>query len=114
MSNNLPTMSNPAQKMADMLGFDNDSAHLQSLNHGSAEIAARISGAKSATSDNSQAKYFTDAEGHPWPDPAHSKNVGGLPLVSDTFLLQKQQTFNRSKALERMVSWITSCCRIDR
>lgn len=32
---------------------------------------------------------------------AHSKTVGGLPLVSDTFLLQKQQTFNRSKNLER-------------
>lgn len=34
-------------------------------------------------------------------DRAHSKTVGGLPLVSDTFLLQKQQTFNRSKNLER-------------
>ena len=35
---------------------------------------------------------------------AHSKTVGGLPLVSDTFLLQKQQTFNRSKNLERELS----------
>jgi catalase len=34
---------------------------------------------------------------------AHSKTVGGLPLASDVFLFQKQQTFNRSKNLERMV-----------
>ena len=41
----------------------------------------------------------------PW-DRAHSKTVGGLPLVSDTFLLQKQQTFNRSKNLERESSFL--------
>ncbi|EDU41526.1 catalase [Pyrenophora tritici-repentis Pt-1C-BFP] len=41
--------------------------------------------------------------GHPWPDTAHSKTVGGLPLASDVWLFQKQQTFNRSKNLERMV-----------
>lgn len=103
MNGTLPTMSNPAAKMADMLGFDTNSAHLQGLNQGSAETAARISGAKEGTSDNSKAAYFTNNEGIPWPDPAHSKNVGGIPVVSDTFLLQKQQTFNRSKALERMV-----------
>ncbi|KAM0339439.1 hypothetical protein ACHAPQ_001699 [Fusarium lateritium] len=33
---------------------------------------------------------------------AHSKTVGALPLISDTFMLQKQH-FNRSKNLERMV-----------
>jgi len=49
------------------------------------------------------APYFTNAEGIPWPDPAHSKTVGGLPLASDVFLFQKQQTFNRHKLLERMV-----------
>lgn len=34
----------------------------------------------------------------------HSKTVGGLPLISDTFLLQKQQHFNRSKNLESTCS----------
>jgi hypothetical protein len=34
---------------------------------------------------------------------AHSKNIGGIPVASDVFLFQKQQTFNRSKVLERMV-----------
>jgi len=49
------------------------------------------------------APYFTNNEGIPWPDPAHSKTVGGLPLASDVFLFQKQQAFNRHKLLERMV-----------
>lgn len=35
---------------------------------------------------------------------AHSKTIGGLPLVRDTFLLQKQQTFDPSKNLERELS----------
>jgi catalase len=34
---------------------------------------------------------------------AHSKNIGGIPVASDVWLFQKQQTFNRSKNLERMV-----------
>jgi catalase len=33
----------------------------------------------------------------------HSKTIGGIPVASDVFLFQKQQTFNRSKNLERMV-----------
>ncbi|KAL8922917.1 MAG: hypothetical protein Q9208_004879 [Pyrenodesmia sp. 3 TL-2023] len=33
---------------------------------------------------------------------AHTKTVGGIPVFSDTFLVQKQQTFNRSKNLESM------------
>jgi hypothetical protein len=44
--------------------------------------------------------YFTNNEGIPLPDCAHSKNIGGIPLVSDVHLLQKQQHFNRSKNLE--------------
>lgn len=44
--------------------------------------------------------YFTNNEGIPLPDPTHSKNIGGIPLVSDVHLLQKQQHFNRSKNLE--------------
>lgn len=44
--------------------------------------------------------YFTNNEGIPLPDAEHSKNIGGIPLVSDVHLLQKQQHFNRSKNLE--------------
>ncbi|KJK89211.1 hypothetical protein H633G_06935 [Metarhizium anisopliae BRIP 53284] len=40
--------------------------------------------------------YFTNNKGAPFPDPAHSKTVGGLPLASDVLLFQ-------SKNLERMV-----------
>lgn len=48
-------------------------------------------------------------EHHVDPDSrAHSKTVGGIPMISDTFLLQKQQTFNRSKNLESQL------CHADR
>ncbi|KAF9055778.1 catalase [Panaeolus papilionaceus] len=72
-------------------------------NNGPAEIISRVSGVQSTHKAVDDAPYFTNNEGIPWPDPAHSKNLGGIPLVSDTFLMQKQQTFNRSKTLERMV-----------
>ena len=68
-----------------------------------ADIIAKVSGQKSTGKRLDDAPYFTNQDGIPWPDPAHSKTAGGIPVVSDTFLLQKQQTFNRSKALERMV-----------
>lgn len=79
------------------------SSHFQNANEGPATIAAKISGVNTGGKREDDAPYFTNNEGIPFPDPAHSKTVGGLPLVSDTFLLQKQQTFNRSKNLERMV-----------
>lgn len=33
----------------------------------------------------------------------HALNVGGIPVASDVFLMEKQQTFNRSKIVERHV-----------
>ncbi|KAH8151378.1 uncharacterized protein LAJ45_04580 [Morchella importuna] len=75
----------------------------QGANDGPAVTAAKITGVTEGGKKKDDAPYHTNNEGIPWPDIAHSKNVGGLPLVSDTFLLQKQQTFNRSKTLERMV-----------
>ena len=33
----------------------------------------------------------------------HHLNVGGIPVSSDVFLFEKQQTFNRSKIVERHV-----------
>ncbi|KAI5799078.1 catalase [Geopyxis carbonaria] len=68
-----------------------------------AAIAARIAGVHDDGMAKDNQPYFTNNEANPWPDPTHCKNAGGIPLVSDTFLLQKQQTFNRSKNLERLV-----------
>lgn len=77
------------------------SSLFQMHNEGPAEIAAKVAGVVDGGKRKDDAPYFTNNEGIPWPDVAHSKNVGGIPAVSDTFLLQKQQTFNRSKTLER-------------
>ena len=70
-------------------------------NDGPARIIAKVSGVQSGGKREDDGPYFTNNEGIPFPDPAHSKTVGGLPLASDTFLFQKQQHFNRSKNLER-------------
>jgi hypothetical protein len=72
----------------------------QNANDGPAKIIAKVSGVQSGGLREDDGPYFTNNEAIPFPDPAHSKTVGGLPLVSDTFLLQKQQHFNRSKNLE--------------
>ena len=79
------------------------SSLFQNANDGPARIASKITGVDQGGKREDDGPYFTNNEGHPFPDPSHSKTVGGLPLISDTFLLQKQQTFNRSKNLERMV-----------
>ena len=84
----------------------------QNANDGPASIIAKVSGVQSGGMREDNGPYFTNNEGIPFPDPAHSKTVGGLPLVSDTFLLQKQQHFNRSKNLESKL--VLSCDkRID-
>lgn len=69
-------------------------------NDGPAKIIAKVSGVQSGGIREDDGPYFTNNEGIPFPDPAHSKTIGGLPLASDTFLFQKQQHFNRSKNLE--------------
>ena len=76
------------------------SSHFNSANEGPAKIIAKVSGLTSGGKRDDDGPYFTNNEGIPFPDPAHSKTVEGLPLVSDNFLLQKQQHFNRSKNLE--------------
>lgn len=78
-------------------------SHMMSANEGPMDIIAKVSGAREGGKRVDDGPYFTNNEGIPLPDPAHSKNIGGIPLVSDVHLLQKQQHFNRSKALERMV-----------
>ncbi|OQE79247.1 hypothetical protein PENNAL_c0052G06993 [Penicillium nalgiovense] len=79
------------------------SSLFQGANDGPAKTAAKITGVQGIAKRADDGPYFTNNEGIPFPDPAHSKTAGGLPVVSDTFLLQKQQHFNRSKNLERMV-----------
>lgn len=71
------------------------------INEGPAQIAAKVTGVQGAGVRKDKDPYFTNNEGIPWPNPAHSLNIGGIPVMSDTFLLQKQQTFNRGKNLER-------------
>ncbi|KAL1996687.1 hypothetical protein VTN49DRAFT_7552 [Thermomyces lanuginosus] len=100
----------PAQALGEAvgsMGIDPRAPQLSSLfqgaNDGPARTAAKITGVQEGGKREDDAYYFTSNEGLPFPDPSHSKNVGGLPLVSDPFLLQKQQHFNRSKLLERMV-----------
>lgn len=85
--------------------------HMQSANEGPADIIAKVSGAVQGGKREDDAPYFTNNEGIPLPDPEHSKNIGGIPLVSDVHLLQKQQTFNRSKNLERE-SFLFPICQI--
>ncbi|KAF2401669.1 heme-dependent catalase [Trichodelitschia bisporula] len=78
-------------------------SHMNSANEGPADIIGKVSGTVTGGKRVDDGPYFTNNEGIPFPDPAHSKTVGGIPVASDTFLFQKQQHFNRSKPLERMV-----------
>lgn len=77
--------------------------HMQSANEGPADIIAKVSGVVKGGKRVDDGLYFTNNEGIPLPDASHSKTVGGIPVASDVHLFQKQQHFNRSKPLERMV-----------
>lgn len=79
------------------------SSLFQGANDGPAKTAAKLTGVQVPGKRADDGPYFTNNEAIPFPDPAHSKTAGGLPLASDAFLFQKQQHFNRSKLLERMV-----------
>jgi len=78
-------------------------SHNMSINEGPADIISKVAGVTKGGKREDDAPYFTNNEGIPLPDAEHSKNIGGIPLISDVHLLQKQQHFNRSKNLERMV-----------
>lgn len=55
----------------------------------------------SATSH--QPPTLTSVNGYRLGDVSHCLNIGGYPVVSDGILFEKQQTFNRSKIVERAV-----------
>ncbi|KAL1957204.1 hypothetical protein VTO42DRAFT_6238 [Malbranchea cinnamomea] len=103
-------MTHPIQAIGQVVGAagaDPRAPQLSSLfqgaNDGPAKVAVKLTGVQQGGKRADDAPYFTNNEAIPFPDPAHSKNAGGVPLLSDVFLLQKQQHFNRSKTLERMV-----------
>jgi catalase len=109
-SNQFSLLQHPleATKLAIMSQTNGESrstrvSHMMSANEGPMDIIRKVSGAVQSGKREDDGPYFTNNEGIPLPDPAHSKNIGGIPLVSDVHLLQKQQHFNRSKNLERMV-----------
>lgn len=101
--------THPLQAIGEAIGGVGDpralqlSSLFQEANDGPARTAAKLTGVQGPGKRADDGLYFTNNEGIPFPDGAHSKTAGGVPLVSDTFLLQKQQHFNRSKNLERMV-----------
>lgn len=102
--------TNPLQAIEGIIGsvgadprMMQKSSLFMSANEGPASIAAKITGVVSGGKRKDDGPWFTNNEGIPLPDPAHSLNIGGIPVASDIHLFQKQQTFNRSKPLERMV-----------
>lgn len=62
-------------------------------NDGPAKIIAKVSGVQGGGLREDDGPYFTNNEGIPFPDPAHSKTVGGLPLVSDTLSAAETTAF---------------------
>lgn len=58
----------------------------------------------SQTLSHRRTSHLHTLVGQPWPaDGQHALNVGGLPVTSDPFLFEKQQTFVREKIVERRV-----------
>ena len=66
---------------------------------GQEEIAVRMTGAAPHGQRQDDGTYIANSDGIPFPDSAHSKNVGGVLVASDQFLFEKLQRFNRSKTL---------------
>jgi len=73
------------------------------LNDGPAHTASRIAGLVSESQAQDNAPYYTSNFGQLMPDSGHPLNIGGIPYQGDTLLLEKQQTFDRSKLQERIV-----------
>lgn len=80
-------------------------SYYQQNYRGPAQIAAETAGVAELKSEPTNgSKYITSNFGQPWPaDGQHALNVGGIPVTSDNFLFEKQQTFVREKVVERRV-----------
>ena len=79
------------------------SGMISSVHSALTTATAGNSGDGASTSGSKPVPILTTNFGMPMPDPTHSLNIGGHPVVSDTILFEKQQTFNRSKIVERAV-----------
>ena len=73
------------------------------MNEGPAETASRIAGLVSSSEAKDNSPYYTSNFGQLLPDSGHPLNIGGIPYQGDALLLEKQQTFDRSKLTERIV-----------
>ncbi|KPV75803.1 uncharacterized protein RHOBADRAFT_52828 [Rhodotorula graminis WP1] len=73
------------------------------LNDGPAATAARLAGLTQEEPAKDDGMYYTTNFGQVLPDASHALNIGGIPVQTDTALLEKQQAFNRSKIQERIV-----------
>ncbi|ESU12705.1 hypothetical protein FGSG_06596 [Fusarium graminearum PH-1] len=108
-SNQLDPRQHPLEAIGAAIGAEEQtelqtrSSNFQGADEGPASVIAKVSGAQSGGKREDGSSDLPNNKGTPRPNPTYSKTVGGLPLVSDTFLLQKQQHFNRSKTLERVV-----------
>jgi catalase len=92
------------QQNLPIFNMDPQSHYLQK-HRGPAQIAAKISGVSKpkVTEFTNSSQHISNLYGNPWPaDGAHALNVG-IPVTSDPFLFEKQQTFVREKIVERRV-----------
>ena len=68
-------VQHPLKATADAIGSangesrSNRQSHFMSANEGPADIAAKISGVTLGGKREDDSAYFTNNEGHPWPDP---------------------------------------------
>lgn len=74
------SVTHPLQATAQAIGAaggdprPNRMSHFMSANEGPAEIAAKISGVSLGGKREDDSAYFTNNEGHPWPDPYVSQS----------------------------------------
>ena len=60
----------------------NEDKFNQGINKGPADIAAEIAGVSSGGKKGDDAEYFTNNEGHPWPDPLVTDSYNTFALCS--------------------------------
>ena len=60
----------------------NEDKFNQGINKGPADIAAEIAGVSSGGKKGDDAEYFTNNEGHPWPDPWVSDSYDAISTYS--------------------------------
>ena len=101
-SSSSSTSSDGASKLSATAGHV-VSGLVSSVHSALTTATAGNSGDGAASSGEKPLPILTTNFGMPMPDPTHSLNIGGHPVVSDLILMEKQQTFNRSKIVERAV-----------